>query len=107
MKLGEARSPTHYFGDLPSLKRDKEMVALACELISKKAAPFEPSKFHDSYADAMRALIAEKAKGKRIVAKPSMSEPQGKVVDLLDALRKSLKTSGAEAPKRARMKKAS
>ena len=57
----------------------------------------------------MRALIAEKAKGKRIVAKPSLSEPQGKVVDLLDALRKSLKTSGADAPKRARtpQKKAS
>ena len=98
-----------YFGDLPSLKLDKEMVALARELISKKAAPFEPSKFHDSYSEAMRALIVEKAKGKRIVAKPSPSEPQGKVVDLLDALRKSLKTSSSEAPKRARapQKKAS
>ena len=87
----------------------KEMVALARELISKKAAPFEPSKFHDSYSEAMRALIVEKAKGKRIVAKPSPSEPQGKVVDLLDALRKSLKTSSSEAPKRARapQKKAS
>jgi len=105
----EVRSPNSYFGDLPALKLDKEMVALARELISKKAAPFEPSRFHDSYADAMRALIAEKAKGKRIVAKPSPAEPQGKVVDLLDALRKSLKTSGGEAPKRARtpQKKAS
>jgi len=98
----EVRSPNSYFGDLPALKLDKEMVALARELISKKAAPFEPSRFHDSYADAMRALIAEKAKGKRIVAKPSPAEPQGKVVDLLDALRKSLKTSGGEAPKRGR-----
>ena len=106
---GEVRSPNPYFSDLPALKLDKEMVALARELISKKAAPFEPSRFHDSYADAMRALIAEKAKGKRIVAKPSPAEPQGKVVDLLDALRKSLKTSGGEAPKRARtpQKKAS
>ena len=106
---GEVRSPAAYFGDLPSLKLDKEMVALARELISKKAAPFEPSKFHDSYSEAMRALIAEKAKGKRIVAKSSPSEPQGKVVDLLDALRKSLKTSSSEAPKRARapQKKAS
>ena len=99
---GEVRSPAAYFGDLPSLKLDKEMVALARELISKKAAPFEPSKFHDSYSEAMRALIAEKAKGKRIVAKSSPSEPQGMVVDLLDALRKCLKTSSSEAPKRAR-----
>ena len=106
---GELRSPNSYFGDLPALKLDKEMVALARELIAKKAAPFEPTRFHDSYADAMRALIAEKAKGKRIVARLSPAEPQGKVVDLLDALRKSLKTGGAEAPKRGRspQKKAS
>jgi len=99
---GEVRSPNPYFGDLPSLKLDKEMVALARELIAKKAAPFEPAKFHDTYADAMRALIAEKAKGKRIVSKPAAAEPQGKVVDLLDALRKSLKSGGGEAPKRSK-----
>ena len=106
---GEVRSPNPYFGDLPSLKLDKEMVALARELISKTAAPFEPGRFHDTYAEAMRALIDEKAKGKRIVAKPSPAAPEGKVVDLLDALRKSLKTQGADAPKRGRapQKKAS
>lgn len=106
---GEVRSPNPYFSDLPSLKLDKEMVALARELISKKAAPFEPAKFHDTYADAMRALIAEKAKGRRIVSKPSPADPEGKVVDLLDALRKSLKTPGGEAPKRGKapQKKAS
>lgn len=106
---GEVRSPNPYFNDLPSLKLDKEMVALARELISKKAAPFEPAKFHDTYADAMRALIAEKAKGRRIVSKPSPADPEGKVVDLLDALRKSLKTPGGEAPKRGKapQKKAS
>lgn len=95
---GEVRSPKPYFSDLPNLQLDKEMVALARELISKKAAPFEPARFHDSYADAMRDLIAEKAKGKRIVARPSPAAPEGKVVDLLDALRKSLK-SGAPAAK--------
>lgn len=96
----EVRSPNPYFSDLPTLKLDQEMVALARELISKKAAPFEPAKFHDSYAEAMRELIAEKARGKRIVARPSPAAPQGKVVDLLDALRKSLKTGAGEAPKR-------
>jgi DNA end-binding protein Ku len=45
----------------------------------------------------MRELIQEKAKGKRIVARPSAEAPEGKVVDLLDALRKSLKTSGEPA----------
>lgn len=93
----EVRSPNPYFSDLPSLKLDEEMVALARELISKKAAPFEPGKYHDSYAEALRALVAEKAKGKRIVARPSSSAPEGKVVDLLEALRKSLKANGGTA----------
>ena len=94
----EVRPAKPYFSDLPSLKLDEEMVGLARELIKRKAAPFDPGRFHDSYADAMRELIAEKAKGNRIVARPSPAAPEGKVVNLLDALRKSLKHGGeAEA----------
>jgi DNA end-binding protein Ku len=93
----ELRPAKPYFSDLPSLKLDEEMVGLARELISRKAAPFEPGRFHDSYAEAMRQLIEEKAKGKRIVARPSTAAPEGKVVDLLEALRKSLKSGGEGA----------
>ena len=46
----ELRSAKPYFSDLPSIKLDEEMVGLARELISRKAAPFEPGRFHDSYA---------------------------------------------------------
>jgi DNA end-binding protein Ku len=94
----ELRPAKPYFGDLPSMKLDEEMVGLARELISRKAAPFDPARFHDSYAEAMRELIQEKAKGKRIVSRPSPAAPEGKVVNLLDALRKSLKTNGESAP---------
>jgi DNA end-binding protein Ku len=94
----ELRPAKPYFGDLPSMKLDEEMVGLARELISRKAAPFDPERFHDSYAEAMRELIQEKAKGKRIVSRPSPAAPEGKVVNLLDALRKSLKTNGDSAP---------
>jgi len=94
----ELRPAKPYFSDLPSMKLDEEMVGLARELIARKAAPFEPEHFHDSYAEAMRELIQEKAKGRRIVARPSPAAPEGKVVDLLDALRKSLKTNSEAAP---------
>lgn len=90
----ELRPAKPYFSDLPSIKLDEEMVGLARELIARKAAPFEPGRFHDSYAEAIRQLIEQKAKGKRIVARPSTAAPEGKVVDLLDALRKSLKAGG-------------
>lgn len=101
----ELRPAKPYFSDLPSIKLDEEMVDLARELIARKAAPFAPERFHDSYAEALRALVAQKAKGKRIVAPPSPAAPEGKVVDLLDALRKSLKSGSppsAAAPKRSR-----
>ena len=101
----ELRPAKPYFSDLPDLKVDPEMVDLARELIARKAAPFAPERFHDSYAEALRALVAQKAKGKRIVAPPSPSAPEGKVVDLLDALRRSLKSGGtapAAAAKRGR-----
>lgn len=101
----ELRPAKPYFSDLPSLDLDEEMVGLARELIAKKAAPFTPERFRDSYAEAMKQLIAEKAKGKRIVARPSPAAPEGKVVDLLDALRKSLKTGGEAASTRKKAEK--
>jgi len=94
----ELRPAKPYFSDLPTMKLDEEMVGLARELIARKAAPFDPERFHDSYAEAMRELIQEKAKGKRIVSRPSPAAPEGKVVNLLDALRKSLKTNSEAAP---------
>ena len=102
----ELRPAKPYFSDLPELKLDEEMVGLARELIARKAAPFAPERFHDSYAEAMKQLVEEKAKGKRIVARPSTSAPEGKVVDLLDALRKSLKTSGEGAAPAVKEKRA-
>lgn len=93
----EIRTPDAYFADLPAVTLDKEMVALAKELISRKAGIFDPAAYSDSYAVAMRELIARKAKGQRIVAAPRAEARDGKVVDLLDALRSSLKGSGSGA----------
>ena len=93
----EIKSPNPYFGDLPSVKLDAEMVALARELVSKKAAPFQPEAYKDSYAIAMKELVEQKAKGQRIVARPSPEAPQGKVINLLDALRSSLKKQPANS----------
>lgn len=98
----EIRPPKPYFGDLPALKLDPEMVGLARELIAKKAAPFAPDRFHDTYTEALRSLIDKKAKGQRIVTRPAAEAPQGQVINLLDALKKSLK----DAPQRGASKKA-
>ena len=58
----------------------------------------DPEKFEDHYEDALRAMIHDKQKGHRIV-RPSAPKAE-KVVDLMDALRASLKDS-APTPRRA------
>ena len=75
------------------------------EHIARKSAPFAPERFHESYAEALRTLLAQKARGQRVVMPPTPMAPEVKVVDLLDALRKSLKPGNgapAAAPKRGR-----
>jgi DNA end-binding protein Ku len=80
--------------DLP--KPDARMLEIAQKIIEQQAGEFDPSEFKDRYEDALRALIEEKRKG--LPVRPAaVPEHDGKVVDLMDALRKSLQ-SGARTP---------
>jgi DNA end-binding protein Ku len=67
--------------------KDQEK-ALAQQLIASLAAPFEPQKYRDTYQDNVRALIEAKLKGQEVteVAQPHLAP----VVDLMEALKKSL-----------------
>lgn len=95
----ELRDADDYFDDLPTTKPDKELVDLAVELIGRKASAFDASKFEDHYATALKALIQDKLKGRRIVAHAEEGRPKGaNVVDLMDALRKSV-GGGKKTPK--------
>jgi DNA end-binding protein Ku len=88
------------------------MVALATELINRKAAEFKPVKYSNTYALALRALVEKKAKGQKIVAAPESEAPRGNVINLMEALRKSVEgCKGGKAkpapdkPEEARWKK--
>jgi DNA end-binding protein Ku len=74
---------------LPSGRGDKQMVDIARKIIDQKYGEFDPDQFTDRYEDALRALIEEKKRGHKItrVAEP---EDVGNVVDLMEALRRSL-----------------
>ncbi|TWT11378.1 Ku protein [Reyranella sp. CPCC 100927] len=76
-------------------KPDKRMLDIAGKIIDQLAGDFDPSHFTDRYEEALRKLIAEKRKGKPVqVAPPAESEDDGKVVNLMDALRRSLDSDG-------------
>jgi DNA end-binding protein Ku len=96
----ELRDPGVYFCVVPKAKPDKEMVDLALELIKRKSSKFDASKFEDHYETALKALIQDKLKGRRIVAHAEESRPKGaNVVDLMEALRRSISGGRKLTPK--------
>lgn len=95
----ELRAADDFFDEIPKAKPDKEMVDLAVELIGRKSQKFDASKFEDHYATALKALIQDKLKGRRIVAHSEESRPKGaNVVDLMEALRRSVGGGGGKKP---------
>jgi DNA end-binding protein Ku len=103
----EVRDPAELFDDIPDRKADPQMVAIAEKIIEQQEGPFDPTTFKDRYEDALRALIKQKEKGGK--SQVTVEEPETtNVVDLMEALRKSLgHKPGAPAKKPASRKKAS
>jgi DNA end-binding protein Ku len=63
---------------------------VAKQLVDQLASDFDPAKYHDTYRDAVRALIEQKAKGQKISAPKPAATPQTAVPDLMSALQASL-----------------
>lgn len=88
----EVRQPQDYFDPIPDKKPDEKMVDIAERIIEQLQGPFDPTQFDDRYEEALKALIAEKQKGHKIEKVEEAEDTN--VVDLMDALRRSL----GEAP---------
>jgi non-homologous end joining protein Ku len=72
------------------------MVSLASHILDSKAGRFDPAKFKDEYELALRKLVKRKAAGKTIEA-PEETEDRSNVVDLMEALRQSVKGKTSRA----------
>jgi DNA end-binding protein Ku len=90
----ELRDESDYFDDIKSPKISKDMVELAGHILDTKAAHFDPSKFKDEYENALKALVRRKAAGKPVKAVERQERPDN-VVNLMDALKQSLKGKAA------------
>ena len=77
------------FASKPEAQIDPDLVALAETIIERKSGKFEPAGFHDRYQEALRELVDSKLKGEAAAASPAIEEPP-KVVNLMDALKRSL-----------------
>jgi DNA end-binding protein Ku len=96
----EVRDASEYFADIGKGKLDKEMVELAQKIIEKKSGLFDPEELTgDHYQDALRALVAQKIKGGKPVIPKAASAPSN-VVNLMDALRKSIAADDGASSRR-------
>jgi len=89
-------------GEIPDEKADPKQVGLALHLIDQLTRPFDPARYEDTFRGELMALIKRKAKGEEIEIAPSRPADE-KVVDLMEALKKSLaakeRTPGRPAKK--------
>jgi DNA end-binding protein Ku len=94
----ELRAAEPFFSEIADSAGDEEMISLATELIERKTRPFDPKAFKDAYAEALRDLVERKREGRAIVVTGEEERRgPGKVIDLIEALKRSV-GEAAEAP---------
>ena len=103
----EVREAETYFADVEDKPANKEQLELAKQLIAQKTAKFDADKFKDHYDAAMRELVKAKLGDKHAQKTIESDRPTAQVINLMDALKRSLrggaaKGQGAETPREAK-----
>ena len=91
----ELRDPKEYFTDIKKVDVAADSLELAMELVKRKSTKFDPSKFSDAYESALRELVEAKVNNAPIPQEEPVAPTRGKVVNLMDALRKSVAGNAA------------
>jgi DNA end-binding protein Ku len=88
----EVRNEEEYFDTIENEKIPKDMIDLAVHIVETKTGHFKPQQFKDQYEDALKDLLRRKQKGEKI-GRPKERAPSN-VINLMDALRQSVKAGG-------------
>ena len=97
----EVRDAKDYFGDLPELALAPDMLTLAEHILDSKAGVFDPATFRDRYEEALLAHLKTRQAGMVRRRKPAFAPP-GRVINLMDALRRSIARTRSYRRRRAR-----
>ena len=96
----ELRQQRDYFRDIKEVKIDEDSLEMAEALIAKRSAKFDLSKFEDGYEVAVKELVDAKVNHLPIPKDEVAQVRSGNVVNLMDALRKSLGSDTKTPPKK-------
>ena len=91
----EVRQDAEYFGGIADLKLPKELLDIAEMIIDRKAAHFDPEKYTDRYEEAVVSMLKAKQSGETFTV--AETPTPSKVVNIMDALKRSLEAEGAGA----------
>ena len=92
----EVRDEKEYFDDVQDVKVTKDMLDLAKHIVEQKSADFEPEQFEDRYESALIDLINQKRNGLPLAK--TAPRTADNVINLMDALKKSLANEKQAAP---------
>jgi DNA end-binding protein Ku len=94
----EVRQDAEYFAGISDIEIPDEMLDIAEHIIDRKSGHFEPQKFTDRYEDAVVGMLKAKQAGEAFVM--AEAPAPSKVVNIMDALKRSLEAEGGSAPAR-------
>ncbi len=86
----EMRNQNDYFRDIKATSVDTDSLELAETLIKRMSSRFDISKYEDGYEVALKALVEAKVHNLPIPTEEAPRPQTGKVINLMDALRKSI-----------------
>lgn len=88
----EVRDESDYFAGIREEKSDSRLTALVTELIEERTTSWDPKMVNDPVQDRLLDIIAARKKGRKRVARarPAAGEPASNVIDIMDALRRSI-----------------
>ena len=89
----EIRGEDAVFEDIPDMKLPDQMIGLAEDIIDRMSGKFEPETSEDRYENVMIELIRSKQAGLPAPKEKAPAKPAN-VVNLMDALRRSIEDTG-------------
>lgn len=98
----EMRKSDEYFSGIENVKVTREMLELAEHILETKKGDFEPAQFEDHYETALLELLKKKQKGFKPPRGKEQASVPANVINLMDALRKSVQSGKRTPPAQAK-----
>lgn len=92
----EIKDADEIFSGIKTSEARKDMMDMAEDLVKRRSEAFDASKFKNHYAEALRALVKSKVSQGKNVAVEESDQSETKVIDFMEALKRSVAGKGAD-----------